>query len=358
MGERRYWRRILVVNAVGALAAFGLLGGLVSSAPWSVRGRGLVACIVYANCIGGVIAVVMRSSIVQRYAYGSRVKRWAVRFVAIAGAIVTGCAAAGLVLIAIRISPADQYWLYLSQSLWISFLVGTVATFAVSAYETLRGELDATALALKTKQFEEERARTLAIEAQLASLESRVHPHFLFNTLNSIASLVHDDPAAAERVVGQLASLLRSSLDGGAVPLVRLDEELAVVRDYLEIERVRFGDRLRYTIEAPPEASPVLVPRLALQTIVENSVKYAVAPRRGGAAIAVRGALADGHLRLDVVDDGAGFDASDVPAAGHGLALVQARLAMIFGDRAALAFESAPGHTCVSMTVPRDSAPV
>jgi signal transduction histidine kinase len=72
----------------------------------------------------------------------------------------------------------------------------------------------------------------------------------------------------------------------------------------------------------------------------------------------VRGALADGHLRLDVVDDGAGFDASDVPAAGHGLALVQARLAMIFGDRAALAFESAPGHTCVSMTVPRDSAPV
>src|ERR1035437_10018619 len=117
-------------------------------------------------------------------------------------------------------------------SLWISFIVGTVATLAAIAYETLRGELDATALALRTKQLEEERARKLAIEAQLASLESRVHPHFLFNTLNSISALVHDDPAAAERVVGQLASLLRSSLDNGSMPLVRLGAERGGVRHY------------------------------------------------------------------------------------------------------------------------------
>jgi len=355
MVDQRYWRRILVVNAVGALAAFGLLGGLVTHAPWSERWRQLVACVVYANCIGGVMALVMPSSILARYVCGTWVKRWIVRLLAISGAIAAGCIVAGVVLIAIGISRPSEYWTYLSGSLWISFIVGTVATLAAIAYETLRGELDATALALRTKQLEEERARKLAIEAQLASLESRVHPHFLFNTLNSISALVHDDPAAAERVVGQLASLLRSSLDNGSMPLVRLDEELGVVRNYLEIERVRFGDRLRYTIEAPPEASAVLVPRLSLQTLVENSVKYAVSPRRVGASIGVRATLADGGVRIEVEDDGPGFDAADMPD-GHGLALVKTRLAMAFGDRAALGITSAPGRTCVSISVPLDGS--
>ena len=118
-----------------------------------------------------------------------------------------------------------------------------------------------------------------------------MQPHFLFNTLNSIAALVHDDPAGAERMTGQLASLLRSSLDSTATPLVPLDDELRVVRAYLDIERVRFGDRLRYSVDAAATApAPALVPRMALQTLVENSVKYAVSPRREGASIAVRAA--------------------------------------------------------------------
>ena len=129
------------------------------------------------------------------------------------------------------------------------------------------------------------------------------------------------------------------------MPLVRLDEELGVVRDYLEIERVRFGDRLRYSIEVPQGASPVLVPRLALQTIVENCVKFAVSPRRGGATIAVRGALVDDGLRLEVIDDGPGFDGAAIPE-GHGLALVRDRLLMIFEGRATFAIDSAPGSTC------------
>src|SRR5207253_6046918 len=108
--------------------------------------------------------------------------------------------------------------------------------------ETLRTQLDETTLALRTKERDEADARRLATEAQLASLESRVNPHFLFNTLNSIAALVHDDPAAAERVTGELASLMRSSLESGSTPLVSVDEELRVVRAYLDIERIRFGD--------------------------------------------------------------------------------------------------------------------
>src|SRR6185295_2995744 len=109
-------------------------------------------------------------------------------------------------------------------------------------------------------------ARRVAAEAQLASLESRVQPHFLFNTLNSISSLIPDDPKAAERMTGQLATLLRSSLDQQGTPLVSIDDELKIVRSYLEIERMRFGSRLRYEIDVDPAVASSRVPRLAVQT--------------------------------------------------------------------------------------------
>src|SRR4051795_9875305 len=113
----------------------------------------------------------------------------------------------------------------------------------------MRRRLEETTVALRTKERGVPEARPRAAEAQLASIESRVQPHFLFNTLNSIAALVHDDPAGAERMTGQLAALLRSALDSTAMPLVSLEDELRVVRAYLDIERVRFGERLRYDVK-------------------------------------------------------------------------------------------------------------
>jgi len=189
------------------------------------------------------------------------------------------------------------------------------------------------------------------VEAQLASIESRVQPHFLFNTLNSIAALVHDDPGGAERMTGQLAALLRSALDSTATPLVRLDEELRVVRAYLDIERVRFGDRLRYDVDLEDGTASALVPRMALQTLVENSVKYAVSPRREGGSIRVTATTAGGRVRVAVEDDGPGFDAAQRPE-GHGLALLDARLAMLFGERASMSAISGPGETRVTLDVP------
>src|SRR4029077_13476046 len=151
--------------------------------------------------------------------------------------------------------------------------------------ELLQVRLNDATVALRTKERDEAEARRLAAEAQLASIESRVQPHFLFNTLTSIAALVHDDPAGAERMTTQLSSLLRSALDSTATPLVPLDEELRVVRAYLDIERVRFGDRLRYSVDLGEGTRSAIVPRMALQTLVENSVKYAVSPRREGGSI-------------------------------------------------------------------------
>jgi sensor histidine kinase YesM len=277
---------------------------------------------------------------------------WAVRLIMIPIAIVLGSMLAVTVPVVLGLIRPQQYFANVRGSLWTSFIVTTVACLAVIAYETLRSQLDAATLALRTKERDEAEARRVATEAQLASLESRVNPHFLFNTLNSIASLTHSDPSGAERMTNQLASLMRSSLDSGSAPLVTLDEELKLVRDYLEIERVRFGDRLRFTVEASEGSRQTKVPRLSLQTVVENSVKYAISTRRQGGCVAVQASVSNGLTRLVVTDDGPGFDASYVRE-GHGLALLKSRLAMTFGERATLLIDSRPGRTCITIEVPR-----
>jgi LytS/YehU family sensor histidine kinase len=151
-------------------------------------------------------------------------------------------------------------------------------------------------------------------------------------------------------MIGQLASLLRSSLDLAAYPLVPLRQELRNVRDYLDIERVRFGDRLRFSVTCPPGLENVLVPRFAVQTLVENSVKYAVSPRRDGGAIHVIAAGSASSVSMTVEDDGPGFDLSQIQEQ-HGLALLRDRLRLQFGDRATLKVDVDSGHTRVTVVI-------
>jgi LytS/YehU family sensor histidine kinase len=201
---------------------------------------------------------------------------------------------------------------------------------------------------LKAKELAEGRLRQVATEARLSSLESRIHPHFLFNTLNSISALIRENPTEAERMVERLAALLRFSLDSSGARLVPLSRELAIVRSYLEIEKVRFGNRLSYRIETDPLLDALEVPPLSVQTLVENSVKFAVSPRREGAEIVVRATLRNGKHAIDVIDNGPGFSLADVTA-GHGLDLLQSRLEAQFGSRSALEFARDPDLTRVTV---------
>ena len=345
-----YWRRIIIVNAVTAVAAFGLFGGFLSGQPWPDVARSLIVSFLFANCIGCLLALGMPRLFKWAPVRGTAA-RWIVRLSAIGTITVVGVAVAGVVLLAVGWIRPSQYVDLIRGSLWISLLVATVACLFVIAYESLRDELDTTSLALRTKERDEAEARRLAAEAQLASLEARVQPHFLFNTLNSIAELIHENPGGAERMTGQLASLLRSSLDEQPGRLIPLRDELAVVRDYLDIERVRFGDRLSFEVAVDEALGQVRVPRLAVQTLVENSIKYAVSPRRERVELIIRGVAENGHASVAVEDDGPGFDPTDLPE-GHGLALLRSRLAMTFGDRAALRIVSRAGRTCVTIEVP------
>jgi two-component system, LytTR family, sensor histidine kinase AlgZ len=351
----RYWLRMIALNVAAALFVAVAFNGVTWHTPWrralEVFGVGFL----FASCIGTLCAV-----LVPRLAHSvfCRLRfplTWAVLIAAMIGLGAAGSLVAILILRAIGYIPtAELVAMWFVGSLKVSIIVTLIFGVFATLMESLRARLDEATLALRTKERDEADARRLAAEAQLASLESRVNPHFLFNTLNSIAALVHDDPAAAERVTGALASLMRSSLEAGSTPLVPLDEELRIVRAYLDIERVRFADRLRYSVETTGDPGQATVPRLSLQTLVENSVKYAVAPRREGASIVVRAARSNGRLRLDVEDDGPGFDTA-AARSGHGLALLKSRLEMTYGERAALVIDSRADRTRVSIDLPSES---
>jgi len=241
-----------------------------------------------------------------------------------------GCLAASFLLQAAGIFPRDMYWQRFRANLPFCAVITVVTGLAMATYHTLLYKLQATTLEAHTRQVEQERAYKLLAEAQLSSLESRIHPHFLFNTLNSIAALIPTDPVRAEDTVSKLASLLRFSLNANNNRLVPLSQELRIVRDYLEIEKTRFGARLNYEIAVPETLDDVKVPPLALQSLVENSVKHVVSHRAEGATIQLIGTAGAGRIRLEVIDDGPGFSL-DAITPEHGLGNLVARLELLYG---------------------------
>lgn len=236
----------------------------------------------------------------------------------------------------------------------ISLVVTLLIGLSITSFETLRHKLQSATLELRTRQMEHERANKLLVEARLSSLESRIHPHFLFNTLNSISALIPSDPKRAEDTVGMLASLLRFSLNANHGSLVPLAQELKIVRDYLEIESTRFGARLRYRIDVPDALSGCKVPPLALQTLVENAVKHVVVQNPAGAELQITGAMEDGRVMLEVIDDGPGFSLADV-APEHGLGNLSARLELLFGEHGQLDVTRRGAQTVVRIAFPAES---
>jgi hypothetical protein len=340
----------IVVDTAFAFIPPILLYTMNSSITWPALLHEFYFSWVYSNCIGG-IAFLLMPHVWMRTCGLPQWMRWSVRVGGMFACCLAGCLIAGLVFVALRWQPLSDYWpQYLGTLKFAAFLTIS-AGLGMGIYGTLRGRLEETTLQLRTKELERERALKLATEAQLASLESRIHPHFLFNTLNSISSLIPEDPARAERLVEQMAALLRFSLDANQSGLVPLANELKIVADYLEIERARFGDRLRYQIEIPAEMNESRIPPLSLQTLVENSVKYAIAPERAGGEIRITGAQSNGEFRVEVSDSGPAFQLESAPA-GHGLKNLKDRLATLFGDRAGLLLERTGGRNNLILSVP------
>ncbi|HEY8182942.1 MAG TPA: histidine kinase, partial [Thermoanaerobaculia bacterium] len=171
--------------------------------------------------------------------------------------------------------------------------------------------------------------RAMLTEARLDLLKAQLEPHFLFNTLHSIAELMHHDVEAADRMLTRLSELLRATLESGGNQEIRVAEELALVDRYLDIERIRLGDRLKTDIDVEPSALDALVPVFVLQPIVENAVRHAIATRVAGGKIALTIRRRDSELRVDVDDDGPGFAADAIERVG--LRNTRARLRHFYG---------------------------
>ena len=204
-------------------------------------------------------------------------------------------------------------------------------------YLMLVGVGHALVFAQRYRERDEQLAR-----AELRSLQMQLHPHFLFNTLNTVNALVRTDPDAAERMIARLGVLLRHALDGVGVQEVPLDEELDMLRTYLEIEQVRFEDRLRVEWDVDAATCAARVPHLLLQPLVENAIRHGIAPRAAEGTIRIAASRRNGSLRLAVRDDGVGMRPGAAPE-GVGLANTRTRLRMLYGERQSLAVRDAPG---------------
>jgi LytS/YehU family sensor histidine kinase len=193
----------------------------------------------------------------------------------------------------------------------------------------------------------------LLAQARLDAIAAQLNPHFLFNALNSIAELVHHDAARADRMLVGLSALLRRSLDSSRLQWVSLREEIDLLAQYLEIEKVRLGERMQVHWHVAEDALDEAVPPQLLQPLVENAVVHAIARRIRPGNVRIGAGLAGRALWLEVEDDGA-EGLPDVEGHGIGLANTRARLQALYGDDAALSIETTgAGGTRVSLRLPR-----
>ncbi len=239
-------------------------------------------------------------------------------------------------------------------NLWLQALVWIAAPMnvgiALKVWNALRVELSL------------EEQKRLVLEARLDALQRQINPHFLFNTLNSIAALVRSQPELARQMTVKLANILRALLKDHDT-FVPLREELKFTDDYLDIEVVRFGAaKLRVEKEIDPQTLHLPVPSILLQPLIENSIKHGLEPRLNGGTITLRSRIEGDRLRIEVADDGVGIGARPTPrlrrsGAGIGMKNVQERLEVLYGNQASFQVVSNPGRgTLVTIEIPAPSA--
>lgn len=258
-----------------------------------------------------------------------------------------------------RVSPyaiegrpfVEMMWLYVQARFNVSFLV----------YWAVLGAWHAVAYSRRWRQSEIDASRleSRLAHARLQALRAQIHPHFLFNTLNAISSLVAREPERARDMIARLSDLLRLSLEREADQEIALRDELEHVEVYLDIEQTRFGDRLRIDFEIDPEALDARVPNLVLQPLVENAVRHGIGPLETAGRLSVKAALIDGRLELRVENDAPpeALAGSGAERIGVGLGNTRERLVELYGEDHDLSVSRTPaGRVLARVELPYRAA--
>jgi two-component system LytT family sensor kinase len=237
-----------------------------------------------------------------------------------------------------------------STATWLAVLIVTVLSVAIpiKIWNSAR---------IEHRLQEQEK---LLMESRLDALASQINPHFLFNTLTSVSSLIRSEPEKARTLIVKLSGLLRRLLKSQE-HFVTLREELDAIDEYLDIESIRFGPQLRIEKDIDPATLNLIVPSMLLQPLVENSIKHGLSQKLGEGRITIRSLRNGNHAIIDVIDNGAGIasaDASRVKGTGIGLRNVNERLRVIYGANYQLQLDSVPGEgTCARIVLPEVSVP-
>ena len=280
-----------------------------------------------------------------------------------AAAALVACLVSVAVMVAVApfgvSESADHLWgfpsvytrvILLFEIIWFGVAAAVTASAATTEALEQRERAVAREAELRERELRAARLRERAAQlegqlsaAQLDALRMQLNPHFLFNTLHAVSTLMARDVNGARRMISDLSDLLRRVLDSTDAPEVPLDDELDVLGHYLSIEQTRFADRLDVNVNVETGTRGALVPTLILQPLVENAIKHGIAPRGEGGRIDIAAQRVNGHLVLHVCDDGPGLASGAVPHEGVGLRNTRDRLEKIYGADASLTLENRPG---------------
>ncbi|HLH06308.1 MAG TPA: histidine kinase [Terriglobales bacterium] len=356
---------VMLIGVVGGRFA-GVLGGILIAVPAAVHGELLSLPF---NVFCGLIAGMLRDAASEREMIWSfspfvdlSLYRWVRKVIPrpkVDWQISFFLVIVGLEFVRLELTRSRWFRPYIfsvdSQNVWI--IVAIFATVLMCIGIPLK-IWNNTRIEMKLEQQER-----LLMQARMEALQSQINPHFLFNTLNSVSSLVRFDPDTARELIVKLANILRRLLRKTDA-FVPLSEEIQFIDDYLDIEVVRFGrDKLKVVKDLDPLSLDMMVPSMLLQPLVENSIKHGLSPKIEGGAIVLKSAVRHKRLIIEVEDDGVGMSdglldrPTGIGGTGIGMANVAERLRVLYGDDAKMVVSNRPnGGTLVQLQIPLQSA--
>jgi sensor histidine kinase YesM len=330
------------MSALIATLAFNtLIAGFLTALGF---GGGFAVNLVFSQCVGlsilGLIQGVLRLPL-SGLARGT----------AVAAAIVGGATVGGMLGRLMTGVGTVGDGSHEMQSLLIGLVFGSIA----AVFFWLRERNAALESDLQIRELARLEAEKHSLAAQLRMLQAQIEPHFLFNSLANVAALIEADPKLASRLLDALIRYLRSSLDRTRAEGGKLGDEVALLTAYLDVLKIRMGDRLTYAFESAPELLAEDFPPMLLQPLVENAIRHGLEPKVSGGHVVVSAQRQGDRLQISVADDGLGF--GQTPGEGVGIANIRARLAAIYGPAARLELSSKVGAgVTATMSLPKGAA--